>query len=71
MAAHTLVLADVTFGGTSSVTLASQSGQLAANPNTGASVVPFDVNFIRNVNYGSDQAQNHIGSGITITTLPP
>jgi filamentous hemagglutinin len=70
MAAHTLVLSDVAFGGTSLVTLASQSGQLAPNPNTSASIIPFDVNFIKNVTYGGNPAQNYIGSGITISTLP-
>ena len=71
MAAHTINLINVAFGGGSSVTLQSFNGVLAPNPNTGAFSVPGDVNFIRNVTYGGNPAQNFVnnGGGITVTTL--
>jgi FecR protein len=73
MAANTINLTDVAFGAGSSVTLASQNGVLAPNPNTGAESVPGDVNFISGVTYGGQPAQDFInpanGHGITITTL--
>jgi hypothetical protein len=69
LAAHTLVLENVNFGGGSSVLLKSYIGQLAANPNTGAAPVAGYVNFINNVLYGGQPAQNFIGNGITIANL--
>ncbi len=69
MAANTINLSDVAFGSGSSVTLRSQNGELAPNPNTGAASVPGDVNFIRNVLYGGSPAQYYVGEGITVTTL--
>ncbi len=71
MAANTINLLDVAFSADSSVTLQSLNGVLAPNPNTGAASVPGDVNFIQNVTYGGNPAQNHVnnGGGITITTL--
>ncbi len=65
MAANTINLSDVTFGANSSVTLRSLLGLL----NVGSSV-PGYVNFIQNVYYGADLAQNHVnnGGGITVTT---
>jgi hypothetical protein len=73
MAANTINLTDVAFGSDSSVTLACQNGELAANPNTGAASVPGDVNFITGVTYAGNPAQNYLnpinGHGITITTL--
>ena len=69
MAANTINLANVAFGGGSSVTLRSLNGELAPNPNTGAASVPGDVNFIQNVTYGGNPAQNYVGSGITIGEL--
>jgi len=66
MAANTVNLTDVNFGAGSSVMLKSLLGQL----NLGASV-PGDVNFIQNVTYGGNPAQNYVnnGGGITVTTL--
>ena len=69
MAANTINLNAVAFGAGSSVTLRSLNGVLAPNPNTGAVSVPGDVNFINNVTYGSNPAQNYINNGITVTTL--
>ena len=79
MAANTINLVDVAFGTGSTVTLSSQNGVLAPDPNTGAVSVPGDVNFISGVTYGGQPAQNFVngyngynsgnGSGITITTL--
>jgi hypothetical protein len=71
MAANTLNLINVAFGDGSRVTLKSFNGVLAPNPNTGAVSVPGDVNFIRNVTYGGNPAQNYVnnGGGITVTTL--
>jgi hypothetical protein len=70
MAANTIDLLNVAFGSGSTVTLRSLYGVLAPNPNTGAAPVQGDVNFINGVTYGGDPAQDHIGSGITIGTLP-
>ena len=71
MAANTINLLNVAFGAGSSVTLRSLNGVLAANPNTGAVSVPGDVNFIQNVTYNGNPAQNYVNNsgGITITTL--
>ena len=62
MDARTISLANVSFPDGSSVTLRSELGLLAPNPNTGASVVPGHVNFIRNVTYGESPAQNEVYS---------
>ena len=70
MAANTINLFNVAFGGGSSVTLQSLNGLLAPNPNTGATSVPGDVNFIQNVTYGGNPAQNRVGTGILIGKLP-
>ena len=66
MAANTINLSDVAFGAGSSVLLKSLLGQL----NVGSSV-PGYVNFIQNVTYGGNPAQNYVnnGGGITVTTL--
>ena len=66
LAANTLNLSDVNFGAGSSVMLRSQLGTL----NLGSSV-PGQVNFIQNVTYGGNPAQNYVnnGGGITVTTL--
>jgi aspartate 1-decarboxylase len=70
MAANTINLLNVAFGTGSSVSLESLNGVLAANPNTGAASVPGDVNFIQNVTYGGNPAQNYVnnGGGITVST---
>jgi hypothetical protein len=66
MAANTLNLSDVAFGAGSAVTLKSLLGWL----NIGSSV-PGDVNFIHNVTYGGNPAQNYVnnGGGITVSRL--
>ncbi len=73
LAAHTIVLENVNFGGGSYVYLKSDLGLLAANPNTGQSPVAGYVNFVNNVNYGGQPAQNFVnpseGSGIFISKL--
>ena len=70
MAANTINLINVGFGGNSKVTLQSLKGMLAPNPNTGAFSVPGDVNFIRNVTYGGNPAQNYVNNGGGITVTP-
>jgi len=66
MAANTINLSDVSFGAGSAVTLKSLLGSL----NLGSSL-PGYVNFIQNVTYGGNPAQNYVnnGGGITVTTL--
>ena len=54
MAAHTINLTDVAFGGASTVNLHSFFGLLAPLPNTGALSLPGFVNFISGVTYGGD-----------------
>ena len=77
MDARTISLADVAFPFGSTVTLRSELGLLAPNPNTGAAVVPGHVNFIQNVTYGESPAQNEVYSSenvegrIRITTRQP
>ena len=73
MAANTINLINVAFGADSFVSLSSKGGFLAANPNTGQISVPGAVNFIRNVTYGGNPAQDYIvssGKGIIISKLP-
>ena len=57
ISADTVVLQNVIFGTGSVVDLQSSSGLLAPNPNTSASVVPGDVNFVTGVFYGTTPAQ--------------
>ena len=77
MDARTISLTDVAFPDGSIVTLRSELGLLAPNPNTGAAVVPGHVNFIQNVTYGESPAQNEVYSTenvegrIRITTRQP
>jgi hypothetical protein len=79
MAAHTINLTDVAFGGASTVNLHSFLGLLALLPNTGLPSVPGEVNFIRGVTYGGTTITtlNELtyvtagsGAGIHISTLP-
>jgi ferric-dicitrate binding protein FerR (iron transport regulator) len=79
MAAHTLNLINVAFGGGSVVNLHSFLGILAPLPNTGLLSVPGAVNFISGVTYGGTtiSALNEgryvtggTGAGIHISTLP-
>ena len=65
---RTLALTNVAFNSQSKVTLRSQTGLLAPNPNTSQPVELGKVNFIRNVTYGGAPAQNAVrGGSITIT----
>lgn len=65
--ARTLALSNVAFAQGSSVTLRSATGTLAANPNTNQPVQLGKVNFIQNVQYGGQPAQNFISSRIQLT----
>ncbi|MDB6024143.1 MAG: iron dicitrate transport regulator FecR [Verrucomicrobiales bacterium] len=71
LAAHTITLENINFASGSIVNLKSFYGLLAANPNTGLSPVAGYVNFVNNVNYGGQPAQNFVnpvsGSGIFIS----
>ena len=64
--ASTLNLSSVDFPADSSVLLSSRLGQLAPQPNTGQASLPGYVNFINNVNYGGQPAQNFVNKGITL-----
>jgi hypothetical protein len=66
--ARTIALSNVQFAQGSSVTLRSQSGQLAPNPNTNQPVRLGDVNFIHNVQYGKAPAQNAVRGGSIVIT---
>ncbi len=57
MAARTLVLSDVQFSSGSIIELGSESGLLAPNPNSEASVVNGYVNFIQNVTLDGTRAE--------------
>jgi hypothetical protein len=74
MAAHTINLTNVAFGGTSAVNLQSNIPMLAASPNTGAVSVPGEVNFITGVTYGGNPAQNFVptaqGGNYAPSTFP-
>jgi hypothetical protein len=70
LSAHTINLTNVAFSNNTTVSLASHFGVLAPGPNTNQSSVLGDVNFINNVTYNGQPAQNHIvssGVGITIS----
>jgi hypothetical protein len=60
MAANTINLTKVVLGSTNTVAFTCPNGVLAPNPNTGAASVAGDVNFIRNVTYNSQPAQNYV-----------
>ena len=68
LGARTLALTNVAFLGGSKVRLRSETGLLAARPNTNQPVELGKVNFIRNVTHGSVPAQVAVSGGsITIT----
>ena len=56
IAANTVVLKDVTFGG-NDVTLRSQTGFVAAMPGTGKAVSPGQINFVSGVYYNSTEVR--------------
>lgn len=70
LSARTVNLSNIDFANGSTVSLKSQVGLLAANPNTGAASVPGHVNFILNVNYGGSPAHLFVGSSINISARP-
>jgi len=74
LSAHTINLQNIIFPTGSTVTLGSQLGSLAPNPNTSASSVAGKVNFINNVYYGGgNPAENEvpITQGGTYTGTTP
>lgn len=70
LSARTVNLSNIDFPNGSTVNLRSQVGLLAANPNTGAAIVPGHVNFLINVNYGGRPAEDFVGSTINISARP-
>lgn len=70
IAGHTVVLNNVNFADGSIVNLRSLNPQLAPNPNSGATVQGGMVNYILNVNYNNQPAQNFTGAGKPITISP-
>ena len=61
--ARTVALKNVNFRAGSAVTLRSETGLLAARPNTNRPVELGKVNFIQNVNYGGLPAQRAVRTG--------
>jgi hypothetical protein len=64
MSARTINLSNINFPGGLQVQLNSQNGMLAPNPNTNAASVVGDVNFIHNVTYGNQPAQNYVPTSV-------
>lgn len=62
MAARTLILSDIQFASTSSIQLGSENGQLAPDPNSGASAQTGYVNFIQNVTLDNQPAQDFVST---------
>jgi hypothetical protein len=62
ISAHTVVLENVAFALGSVVDIQTDTGILAAHPNTGATVVPGELNFINGVTVGGLPAQNFMTS---------
>lgn len=60
LGARTLVLESVHFGPGTTVRLVSEHGRLAPNPNTGAAALTGYVNFIRDVTYADQPAQDFV-----------
>lgn len=74
LGARTLVLENVNFSAGSTVRLVSEQGRLAPQPNTGATVQPGFVNFVRAVTYAGRPAQDYVttaagGTGLQPTTI--
>lgn len=68
--ATTINLQNINWATGTSVSLSSALGLLAPHPNTGAASVPGHVNFINNVLYAGDPAQDFVGSNIQISARP-
>jgi hypothetical protein len=64
ISAYTVVMANVNLSG--AVSLTCFNHVLAPNPNTGAAIIPGDVNFKTGVMYQGAPAQQFVGSYITI-----
>lgn len=60
--ARTLILSDIDFGSGSIVSLGSEFGMLAPNPNTNAAAMTGYVNFSNNVFYDGNPAQNFVST---------
>jgi hypothetical protein len=60
LSAHTVVLQNVQFAIGSTVDIKTDTGLLAPYPNTGAAIVPGDLNMVNGVTYGGLPAQNFI-----------
>ncbi len=71
LGARTLVLESVNFGAGSTVRLVSEQGRLAPQPNTGATVQPGFVNFVRAVTYAGRPAQDYVATAAGGTGLQP
>lgn len=71
LGARTLVLESVNFAAGSTVRLVSEQGRLAPQPNTGATVQPGLVNFVRAVTYGGRPAQDYVATAAGGTGLQP
>jgi hypothetical protein len=71
LGARTLVLESVNFGAGSTVRLVSEQGRLAPQPNTGATVQPGLVNFVRAVTYAGRPAQDYVATAAGGTGLQP
>lgn len=79
LGARTIALRDVHFAAGSTIRLVSEKGLLAPSPNTGAPVVTGYVNFVRDVTYAGQPAENYVASSAggtgtqptTITIAPP
>lgn len=64
MSARTIALQDVDFPSGSRVSLSSEVGRLAENPNTNRPVQTGYVNFVQNVTYGQQPAQDFVDSAV-------
>lgn len=71
LGARTLSLESVSFPAGSTVRLVSEQGRLAPQPNTGQSVQPGFVNFIRDVSYAGRPAQDFVAPAAGGTGLQP
>lgn len=71
MSARTINLSNINFPSGSQVSLSSQNGVLAPNPNTSANSVTGDVNFITNVKYNNLPAQNFVPTSVGGSSSSP
>lgn len=71
LGARTLALESVGFPAGATVRLVSEQGRLAPLPNTGQTVQPGFVNFVRDVTYGGQPAQNFVAPAAGGTGLQP